>query len=188
MALAGQLSALLLAPPGPPGWAEAAAARGTGLLVRGRQAQLMLDPQEIDWIEAEDYYARVHAGGKHYLVRESLGALETRLASAGFIRVHRGALVRVAQVRELRQTPGGGSSWRSCAMAPPCRVSRRRREVLATRMRGRGVTPLVRPLTARCTAHRHWPDIRGRRPIPCCPDPPLGRYCGVSRDSGVHET
>lgn len=70
-----------------------AIATGTG--------QLLIDADEIEWIESEDYYAGIHSGGKHYRLRESLAALEARLDPARFLRVHRSAIVRLDQVREL---------------------------------------------------------------------------------------
>jgi two-component system LytT family response regulator len=57
---------------------------------------------EIDWIEAADYYARLHVGGTTHLVRETLSALEKQLDPSRFLRVHRSAIVNVARVRSLR--------------------------------------------------------------------------------------
>jgi two-component system, LytTR family, response regulator len=71
------------------------------LAVPTEAGQLLIDAGEIDWIEAEDYYAGIHANGKHYRIRESLAALEAKLDPARFIRVHRSAIVRLDQVREL---------------------------------------------------------------------------------------
>ncbi|HEX9754647.1 MAG TPA: response regulator [Gemmatimonadales bacterium] len=115
VALAGRLSALLasdatrsfradatgLTREGPRGTNRIAVATETG--------ELLLDADEIDWIEAEDYYAGIHAGGKRYRIRESLSALESRLDPALFIRVHRSAIVRLDQVRELRLDPSSES-------------------------------------------------------------------------------
>jgi two-component system, LytTR family, response regulator len=91
--------------------------------------RLLLDPGEIGWIEARDYYACIHSGPKRYLVRESLRALERELDPADFLRVHRGAIVRLDQVRELRASPGGEVAviLRDGTQVP---VSRRRRERL----------------------------------------------------------
>jgi two-component system LytT family response regulator len=62
----------------------------------------MLDLAEIDWIEADDYYAAVHARGRRHLIRESLASLEQRLGDARFVRAHRSAIVNVERIRELR--------------------------------------------------------------------------------------
>jgi two-component system LytT family response regulator len=129
LALARRLSALLeqngarsASPAGgrtggrPPGAARVAVATARG--------ELLLDPGEIDWIEADDYHARIHAGPKSHRIRESLAALESRLDPAQFARIHRGAIVRLDQVRELRDHPAGGQVVLRDGTSLP--VSRRR--------------------------------------------------------------
>ena len=63
---------------------------------------IVLKVSEIVWIEAEDYYVRVHSKPGCHLVRASLASLEERLDPQSFIRVHRAALVNVDEVRELQ--------------------------------------------------------------------------------------
>ena len=58
---------------------------------------------DIEWIEAADYYVGLHAGGKRHLLRESIRALETKLDSKKFIRVHRSAIVNLDHVREIHR-------------------------------------------------------------------------------------
>lgn len=58
------------------------------------------DPSDIFWIEAEDYYVRVHAKTERRPVRVSLTSLEQRLDPRAFMRVHRRAIVNVDHVRE----------------------------------------------------------------------------------------
>jgi two-component system LytT family response regulator len=65
----------------------------------GRIATLAID--DIDWIEAQDYYAEVHAGGRTYLVRQSLQKLAAALDPARFVRIHRKTIVNVRRVKEL---------------------------------------------------------------------------------------
>jgi two-component system LytT family response regulator len=57
---------------------------------------------EIDWIEAADYYVRIHVGKASHLLRESLAALEEQLDPRNFLRVHRSAIVNVRAIREMR--------------------------------------------------------------------------------------
>ncbi len=64
--------------------------------------ELLITAEEIDWIEAEDYLAGIHAGDRHFRVRVSLSQLESRLDPALFVRVHRSAIVRLDQIREWR--------------------------------------------------------------------------------------
>ncbi len=105
------------------------------ILVPTATGRLLLDTREIGWIEARDYYACVHAGAKRYLVRESLRALERELNPAHFLRVHRGAIVRLDQVRELRaSTRGLVAILRDGSSVP---VSRRRRERLKSLLHSR---------------------------------------------------
>ena len=49
----------------------------------------------IDYIEADDVYAAVHARGKRHLVRVSLDALERSLDPDDFLRIHRSLIVRL---------------------------------------------------------------------------------------------
>jgi two-component system LytT family response regulator len=94
----------------------------------------VLDADEIDWIQAEDYYAAVHARGRRHLIRESLASLEQRLDGNQFVRVHRSAIVRLDRVREMRTVAGGESILvlRDGTRVP---VSRRRREQVSAMIR-----------------------------------------------------
>jgi two-component system, LytTR family, response regulator len=124
-ALAARLAALLESQ-------EEQAAReqavSRSLLVPTPTGKVALDPTEIDWIEARDYYSCIHAGNQRYLVRESMRSLERQLDRRLFVRVHRGAIVRLATVRELRTGPGGAILVLKAGTRIP--VSRRRREQL----------------------------------------------------------
>jgi two-component system LytT family response regulator len=80
---------------------RAAAADAERILVRTHGRMHVLDPREIDWVEAAGDYVTIHAAGKSHLVRDSLRNLETRLAVHGVIRIHRSTLVKLASIREL---------------------------------------------------------------------------------------
>lgn len=62
---------------------------------------------DIVWIEAEDYCTRIHAGDRRPLVRRSMQSLAEELAPAGFLRVHRSAIVNLAKVREVTPLASG---------------------------------------------------------------------------------
>jgi two-component system LytT family response regulator len=62
---------------------------------------------DIDWIEADRDYVSVHVGSKSWLMRETIAAVELRLALAGFVRIHRSALVNAERVKELRPLDKG---------------------------------------------------------------------------------
>ena len=110
--------------------------RGIGaarIVVPTSSGDLVLDADEIDWIEADDYYAAIHARGRRHLMRQSLSLLERRLDSTRFVRAHRGAIVNIDRVRELR----GDASDSVLVLRDGTRVpvSRRRREQVARRLR-----------------------------------------------------
>jgi two-component system, LytTR family, response regulator len=108
--------------------------RAAPLIVNTRAGDLLLDQAEIEWIEADDYYSAIHAGGRRHLLREPLASLEVRLDAARFIRAHRSAIVNLSFVRELRGASGGETALllRDGTRIP---VSRRRREAVIQRIR-----------------------------------------------------
>ena len=72
------------------------------ITVRDRGRVLLLDPAEIDWLEAEGDYVRLHVGARSHLHRATMAAMEAQLDPRRFARVHRSAIVNVARVREVR--------------------------------------------------------------------------------------
>ena len=62
----------------------------------------------VCWAEAQGDYARLHvAGGGSHLIRTPLAVLQEEWAPAGFVRVHRGYLVALNRIVELRAVDGG---------------------------------------------------------------------------------
>lgn len=62
---------------------------------------------DIEWIEADGDYVSVHTGSKTWLIRETIAAVELRLALSGFVRIHRSTLVNAERVKELRPQDKG---------------------------------------------------------------------------------
>lgn len=112
-------------------------AREPALVVTTPGGAIVVPLREIDWIEAEDNYARIWTGGRSYLLREPLRQLETRTLPQGFIRAHRSALVRLDAVRALSPDDAGQTTavLVSGARIP---ISRRRRASFSTALRARG--------------------------------------------------
>jgi two-component system LytT family response regulator len=71
------------------------------LVVRSGGRILILRVADVDWVEAASNYVRLHAGGREYLLRETMTALESKLDPADFVRIHRSTIVRVDKIREL---------------------------------------------------------------------------------------
>jgi two-component system LytT family response regulator len=95
------------------------------IVVPTSRGDLVIDADEINWIEADDYYAAIHARQGRHLIRESLASLEQRLDSARFVRAHRSAIVNVDRVREVRTEQG--ETILLLGGGVRVRVSRRRR-------------------------------------------------------------
>jgi len=85
---------------------------------------------QIDWIEADEYYARLHIGEHSYLVRQSLNSLESQLPGRDFSRIHRSTIVNLDRVAAMEPMFQG-----DCTLilhdGTKLRMSRRRRKALA---------------------------------------------------------
>lgn len=93
-----------LAEPGPP------AARGRFLerfVVRDRERIRLVPAEEIDWLEADGNYVRLHAGDDEHVIRATLGGTLDRLDPARFVRIHRSWAVNVDRIAEVQPWFGG---------------------------------------------------------------------------------
>ena len=73
------------------------------LPVRSNGTVTLLPVREIEWIDAEGDYVRVHAGKTWYLIRETMKTLEDELDRARFVRIHRSTIVNLEKVKELQR-------------------------------------------------------------------------------------
>ena len=72
------------------------------LVVKTNGRVFFVKTSEIDWLEAEGNYVRLHSGKESYLLRETITALESQLDPKIFMRVHRSAIVNINQIQELQ--------------------------------------------------------------------------------------
>lgn len=79
----------------------------TQLAVKSRGRTLFLKTSDLDWIEAADYCACLHAGDATHLLRRSLHALERELDSRTFVRIHRSVIVNRERVHGIELHGGG---------------------------------------------------------------------------------
>ncbi len=61
-----------------------------------------LKVEEIDWIEAEGNYVRLHCGAQSHLMRETMSGMEARLDPDQFLRIHRSQIVNIDAIKELK--------------------------------------------------------------------------------------
>jgi two-component system LytT family response regulator len=71
------------------------------LLVPNGTKDSFVAVDEIDWIEAADYYACLHVGAKSFMLRETIKQLATMLDPRRFVRIHRSVIVNVERVSEV---------------------------------------------------------------------------------------
>jgi len=72
------------------------------LVVKSGGKVTLLRAAEIEWIDAEGDYVRIHVGKAWHLLRETMKNLEAQLDPARFVRIHRSTIVNLEQVKELQ--------------------------------------------------------------------------------------
>ena len=73
----------------------------TRVPVRTEGKVKVIELTDVDWLSAADNYVTLHAGGREFLVRDTLAALERRLEPSAFVRVHRSTIARLDRIAEL---------------------------------------------------------------------------------------
>jgi len=77
------------------------------LMIKSSGRVIFLRTEEIEWIEAEGNYLRIHAGREAYMLRETMNNLAARLDPNKFARIHRSTLVNIERIKELQPMFGG---------------------------------------------------------------------------------
>lgn len=71
------------------------------LLVHNGARDWFVNVDDIEWIEAADYYACLHVGSRSFMLRETIKQLSKTLDPNKFVRIHRSVIVNVDQVNEI---------------------------------------------------------------------------------------
>jgi len=80
------------------------------LLIPNGQKDTVVNVNEIEWIEAADYYACLHVGARRFMLRETVKQLATTLNPGQFVRIHRSIIVNMDFVCEIaREGRGEGA-------------------------------------------------------------------------------
>lgn len=112
----------------------AVAAPVEALRARSRGAVRIVPLADVDWIGAAGNYAEAHTGQGSVLLDEGLSALASRLP-AQFARIHRGAIVRLDRISEVRSL-GRGDAEVALRSGVTLRLSRRYRPALSAWLNG----------------------------------------------------
>jgi len=77
------------------------------LVVRSEGKVVFLRTAEVEWVEADANYIRIHARHRSYDVREKIGNFEHSLPEHQFIRIHRSIIVNLDAVAEVQNCGSG---------------------------------------------------------------------------------
>ena len=86
---------------------HAPVAGGGRIFVRSAERILFLKPEEITRVEAAGNYVVLHSGKEQHIIRETISAMEARLAPGGFMRISRSVIVNLACIREIQPAGSG---------------------------------------------------------------------------------
>src|SRR5262245_10972771 len=117
--------------------ASANGAYVTRFLIKETSRVFFVKVEEIDWVEAADYYVNLHVGAKTHLLRETMSDLENQLDPSRFMRIHRSAIVNLHRVKEV-QMRSGGEYLAVMKDGTQLKLSRSRRDQLETLLRHLG--------------------------------------------------
>jgi len=106
----------------------------TRLMIKAANRMMLLKVNEIDFIEADGNYAKLHLGRKTHLLREKMSELEGRLDPAKFVRIHRSVIVNIDRIKEM-QPHFNGDYIIVLDDGRQLRLSRSRREQLEARLK-----------------------------------------------------
>jgi two-component system LytT family response regulator len=72
------------------------------LAVKTSGRVVLVDTDDIDWVEAAGNYVELKTSSGCYLLREGIGRVSERLDPVQFIRIHRSIIVNVRKIKELQ--------------------------------------------------------------------------------------
>jgi two-component system LytT family response regulator len=89
--------------PGANAGAGATGRYASRILVKQDGRMFFVKTADIDWIEADRNYVRLHVGSTAHSIRERISGIEETLDPRLFARIHRSTIVNLNRVREMQQ-------------------------------------------------------------------------------------
>lgn len=80
----------------------------TNILLKKGKETVVIEVSEINWISAEDYYAKLHTSRGEFLLRETLSKLINRLPEDSFLQIHRSTIVKINFIQSLQSEGKSG--------------------------------------------------------------------------------
>jgi two-component system LytT family response regulator len=72
------------------------------LMVKSAGRISFVKAEDIDWVEADRDYVRIHNAGKKHLLRGKISHFEQQLPQGRFLRIHRSTIVNIDRIKELQ--------------------------------------------------------------------------------------
>lgn len=76
-------------------------------LVRASKGLYFVQASDIEWVDAQGNYMRLHAAGKAHMVRATMKTFERQLDPDRFVRVHRSAIVAIDRIERIEPRDHG---------------------------------------------------------------------------------
>lgn len=70
--------------------------------IKTPQGSLLVDANDVDWVEAAGNYVSLRAGAQAHLLSETISGMENRLDPRKFLRIHRSRIVNMERIKLLR--------------------------------------------------------------------------------------
>jgi two-component system LytT family response regulator len=77
------------------------------LVVRSEGKVVFLRTAEVEWVEADANYIRIHTRQRSYNIREKISTFERSLPEHKFVRIHRSIIINLDAVAEIQNCGNG---------------------------------------------------------------------------------
>jgi DNA-binding LytR/AlgR family response regulator len=84
-----------------------ATAQDKSLWLQHRGEAVRVTAADVDWVEADGEYVKVHVGDRSFLLRSSIRSMAEQLATHGFVQIHRSSLINEDRLEAVRWTRTG---------------------------------------------------------------------------------
>lgn len=76
---------------------------GGRLVIKADGSIHLLDTEDLIYVEAFDYYVKIHVRDRFFLLRETMKKMEQRLPETVFVRIHKSFIVNISYIKALHR-------------------------------------------------------------------------------------
>lgn len=82
---------------------EVGANKPEKFFIKDREGLISISPEEIDYVEAFDNYAKVFSSNQSFIISHTLKSIEDKLTAHGFVRIHKSYLINFSKVSMISE-------------------------------------------------------------------------------------